>query len=631
VITNSGAPATLSIVRANYGFGGTIAGPISLLIPSGGGAYQVLSGNNTYTGLTTVASGSSLEIWNTNVLGTVGVGTILTNASLSMKGLQSTMVFAPEPLSVGGTCYLYLNTDSTLTNAIWTGPIALASNSVFNITRAGGTGKLSLIDLQASITGSGALTKWDTNTAVMLSGANDYSGGTTLTSGLLKLGSATGLGTGPVTLTLGQLDLNGRSATIGSLSGTTNGVIVDLSAGSGVTNTLTVNQTVNGNMLGAISNGLNKTLAFVKTGNAVLTLSATNTFQGPVAINGGTLKLGVAAALTGNVATVTVNSGGTLDLYYQSLNNGSRTVVIAGPGAAGQSGALANTGVGGSEAQVFNLTLSDDASIGSTGNKLNIYGTLNGGGHVLTVVGTGEINIRPNNGFVNLAGVTVNSGLFRLESSQNWAGPYTVNAGGKLDTYGTPRTEAGAVNLNGGRLLNGGTGQMPATWTGAFSLTGTSVVDTTGGNITISNAVSGAGALTKIGTNTLALCGACSFGGALCVSNGTVTLNGSLAHANIAVVSNAVFNGSGTVHARIVNGVSDTVAVKGAINLTGLSLVLDVSGLPSGAGPYTLVDATNGALVGRFAAVADVPAGYAVAYYGNKVQLVSSGTLIKVY
>ena len=111
---------------------------------------------------------------------------------------------------------------------------------------------------------------------------------------------------------------------------------------------------------------------------------------------------------------------------------------------------MANTGVGGSEAQVYYLTLSDDATIGTTGNKLNIYGTLNGGGHVLTVAGTGEINIRPNNGFVNLAGVTVNSGLFRLESSQNWAGPYTVNAGGKLDTYGTSRTKAGNVNLNGG-------------------------------------------------------------------------------------------------------------------------------------------------------------------------------------
>ena len=630
VVTNSGALATLSIVRANVGFGGTIAGPISILIPSGGASYQILSGNNTYTGLTTVASGSSLEVWNTNALGAVSTGTILTNASLSMKGLQSTMTFAPEPLSVGGACYLYLNTDSTLTNAIWTGPIALASNSVFNITRAGGTGRPSLIDVRSAITGSGALTKWDTNTAVMLSGANDYSGGTTLTSGMLTLGSATGLGTGPVTLTLGQLDLNGNSAMIGSLSGTTNGVIVDVSTGTG-TNTLTINQTVAGTMAGAISNGLNKTLALVKTGNAVLTLSATNTFQGPVAINGGTLKLGVAAALTGNVSTVTVNSGGTLDLYYQSLNNGSRTVVIAGPGAAGQSGALANTGVGGSEAQVYNLTLSDDASIGSTGNKLNIYGTLDGGGHVLTVAGTGEINIRPNNGFVNLAGVTVNSGLFRLESNQNWAGPYTVNAGGKLDTYGTPRTEAGNVILNGGRLVNGGTGQMPATWTGAFSLTGTSVVDTTGGNITISNAVSGAGALTKIGTNALALCGTCTFGGALCVSNGTVTLNGSLAHANVAVVSNAVFNGSGTVHARVVNGIPDTMVVTGAINLAGLSLDLDVSGLPPGTGPYTLVDATGGTLVGRFAGVFDVPAGYAVAYYGKKVQLVSAGTTLKVY
>ena len=250
---------------------------------------------------------------------------------------------------------------------------------------------------------------------------------------------------------------------------------------------------------------------------------------------------------------------------------------------------------------------------------------------MLTVAGTGEINIRPNNGFVNLAGITINSGLFRLESNQGWTGTYTVNAGGKLDTYGTPRTEAGNVVLNGGRLLNGGTGQMPATWTGAFSLTGTSVVDTTGGNITISNAVSGTGALTKIGTNTLALAGACSFGDALCVSNGTVTLNGSMSHANVTVASGATLNGSGTVHARVVNGAADKTVVNGTLNLSGLTLDMDVTGALIGKGPFTLVDASAGTLVGHFAAVLDVPAGHSVTYAGSKVLLLSAGTLIRLY
>jgi len=629
VITNSGSLATLSIIRANYGFGGTIAGAINLLVPAGGGSYQVLSGNNTYTGTTTVISGS-LEVWNTNVLGSISAGTSLTNGSISMKGLQGVMNFAAEPLSVNGSCYFYLNTDSILTNANWTGPIALASNAVFNITRAGGAGKPSLINLQGSITGAGAITKWDTNTVVMLSGANDFSGGTTLTSGLLLLGHPNGLGTGPVALNTGVLDLNGNSATIGALSGTTNGAIVDLSAGTG-TNTLTINQATSSTATCAISNGLNKTIALTKTGAGILTLNATNTFQGAVTINGGTLRMGVAAALTGNVSTITINSGGTLDLYSQSLNNGSRTVVIAGPGAAGQSGALVNT-ANGAEAQVYNLALTDDAAVGSTGNKLNIYGILNGNGHVLTVGGAGEINIRPNNGFSNLAGITINSGLLRLESSQNWTGTYTVNAGGKLDSYGANRIEAGNVFLNGGKLLNGGTGQMPAFWTGAFSLAATGLVDTAGGNITISNAIAGTGALIVTGTNTLTVCGTNTFSGWLCISNGTVTLkNASLAHANITVVSNAVLNGNGTLHTRIAEGVADHAVIKGTLNLNTFVLDLDVTGTLQGGAPFTLFEATEGGtLSGHFQQILDVPAGYTIAYKENTVQLVCAGTIFSI-
>ena len=624
LVTNTGAEATLTILRASQTFGGTIAGPINLVIPAGGSGYQILSGTNSYTGLTTVYS--ALEAWSTNALGATSAGTILTNGStLVLKGTSNPMTYAPEPLTVYNSSYLGLNVDATLRDAVWTGPVTLAPGATLNVQLQGAN--TSSVTIVSAITGAGAIAKADAKLTLKLSGTNDYGGGTTLGAGSLILGSATGLGTGPVTLTSGLLDLNGNGAVIGSLSGGANSVIVDFSAGTGTTNTLTVNQTIAGNMLGSVSNGLNKTLSFVKSGNAVLTLSNTNTFQGPVTINGGTLRLGVAAALTGNVATVTVNSGGTLDLYSQSLNNNSRTVVIAGPGASGQSGALVNT-ANGAEAQVYNLTLADDATIGSTGNKLNVYGTLNGGGHVLTVAGTGEINIRPNNGFANLAGITINSGLFRLESNQGWTGTYTVNAGGKLDTYGTPRLEAGSVNLNGGRLVNGGTGAMPATWTGAISLTGTCVVDTVGGNMILSNAVTGAGALTKISTNTLTLAGACSFGDALSVSNGMVTLNGSMSHANMTVANGATLNGSGTVHARVVNGAADKTVVNGTLNLTGLTLDLDVTGSLIGKGPFTLVDATDGTLVGRFAAVLDVPAGHSVAYTGTKVVLLSSGTLI---
>ena len=623
LVTNTGSAVTLTIMRANQAFGGTIAGPISLVIPTGGSSYQILSGNSTYTGTTTVYG--SLEAWGTNALGATSAGTVITNgAGFSLKGMAEPMTYAPEPLTFYGSSGFSINTDGTLRNPTWTGPITLSAGSVVTVSRGGAyTGSLTIV---SAITGGGSLIKTDASMTLALSGANDYTGGTTLAVGTLKLASASALGVGSVTVNGGVLDLNGTSATVGSLGGA-GGVIVDTSAGAGTT-TLTVNQAVSATCGCPILNGVAKTVAFIKTGNGILTLSNTNTFAGPVTVSGGTLKLGVLPAIT-NSSSIAVTSGGTLDINSLNLNNGSRTIPIAGPGAAGQSGALVNTGAG-NEALVYNVTLTDNAAMGSTGNKLNIYGILNGGGNALTVAGTGEINIRPNNGFVNLAGITVNSGLLRLESNQNWPGTYTVNAGGKLDTYGASRTEAGSVSLNSGRLANGGTGQMTATWTGAISLAGTSVVDTVGGDMVLSNAVTGAGGLTKASTNTLTLAGACSFGGALSVSNGTVTLNGSLAHANITIASGATVNGSGTLHARLVNGVADKTVVYGKLNLSGLTLDLDVTGSPHGS-PYTLVDATGGTLVGRFATVLDVPPGYTVAYQGQKVVLLAAGSMIRVY
>jgi autotransporter-associated beta strand protein len=626
LVTNTGAKATLTITRASKSFGGTIAGPIDLVIPAGSSGYQILSGTNSYTGLTTVYS--ALEAWSTNALGATSAGTILTNNStLVLKGTSNPMTYAPEPLTVYGSSYLGINVDATLRSATWTGPITLASGSTLSFQLQGSS--TSSLAVVSSITGPGAISKSDSKMVLLLSGANDFGGGTTLGAGPLILGSATALGTGSVTVTSGLIDLNGNSATLGSLSGGSSSAIIDTSAGSGTT-TLTINQTTAGTMSGALSNGLTKTLALVKTGPASLTLNNTNTFTGAATISGGTLKIGTQSALQ-NVGNIAVTSGGTLDLNAQSLNDNVRTISIAGPGASGQSGALANTG-NSTEAQIYKLTLTGDATVGSTGSKLNVYNLLNGGGYSLTVAGTYEVNIRLNNAFQNLTGITINSGLLRLESSQAWTGTYTVNPGGKLDTYGAGRIEAGNVFLNGGRLANGGTGQMPAFWSGAFSLSGTTVVDTVGGNISISNAVSGTGGLIKISTNTLAVTGACTFDGALCVTNGTFTLNGSMAHANILVASNAVFNGSGTLHARIVNDTPDAMVVNGSADISKFALDLDVTGaLTPGHGPYTLVDATHGTLIGRFVRTYDVPSGYAVAQYGNTVQLVSAGTLIRLY
>ena len=68
----------------------------------------------------------------------------------------------------------------------------------------------------------------------MLSQANTYSGGTTISGGVLQLGNSTALGTGSLTVnTSGTLDLHGYGPSITVLSGS--GTI--LNATSGASNT----------------------------------------------------------------------------------------------------------------------------------------------------------------------------------------------------------------------------------------------------------------------------------------------------------------------------------------------------------------------------------------------------------
>ena len=73
-------------------------------------------------------------------------------------------------------------------------------------------------------------------------------------------------------------------------------------------------------------------------------------------------------------------------------------------------------------------------------------------------------------------------------------------------------------------------------------------VDTTGGNITLTGVLSGAGGkLTKAGSGTLTLSGANTYTGSTAVNGGTLVVNGSLAAASAVTVANgATLGGNGT-------------------------------------------------------------------------------------
>ena len=73
----------------------------------------------------------------------------------------------------------------------------------------------------ATIGGAGGLTKTDTGTLI-LTGADSYTGGTTVDAGTLRLGAGGSLATtGALIVNGGSFDIeNGSGQTVGSLTGT---------------------------------------------------------------------------------------------------------------------------------------------------------------------------------------------------------------------------------------------------------------------------------------------------------------------------------------------------------------------------------------------------------------------------
>ena len=122
----------------------------------------------------------------------------------------------------------------------------------------------------------GSLVKVGTGT-LTLTGANTYSGGTTINAGLVNFSAAGNFGTGMVTLNGGGLqwaagtttDISSRLAPLGASGATfdTNG------------NTVT------------LATGLSGTGGLTKQGEGLLNLTGNNTYTGPTTVNAGTLKV----------------------------------------------------------------------------------------------------------------------------------------------------------------------------------------------------------------------------------------------------------------------------------------------------------------------------------------------------
>ena len=290
VTLNSGNVLPSSVTFQNnqktYTISGTasITGNTGLSLTNGG--TLVIENINTFTGLTSIGPGLTLQLGNAGV----GPDGALPNTTISDSGslvysLTGQQTFAnpitgPGVLQLNSGAVTLTSTGNTYSGGttISGGTLQVGDGLTTNGSLLGQVTDNSLLvfanyasqTFGGTISGSGAVTKSGQGLLTLLT-ANSYSGGTTISAGTLALG-------------------NGQPGQDASLAGT----VADNSV-------LAFNYASNETFAGAIGgNG-----AVVTLGSRTLTLINNETYSGPTTISAGTLVLGngiSSGAVAGNIA-----------------------------------------------------------------------------------------------------------------------------------------------------------------------------------------------------------------------------------------------------------------------------------------------------------------------------------------
>jgi len=414
----------------------------------------------------------------------------------------------------------------------------------------------------------------------VVSGANTYTGNTTVNAGTLAF-SNTGNGSTTSANSLGQSSNVAANLVLGNASTlkytgtggstdrlfTVNGATAALDAsGSGAINYTntgalaygTANQTRNlgltgnntgSNTLAALiaDNGSGAT-SVTKSGTGTWMLANNNTYTGATIINGGVLNAaslangGSASAIgqSSNTASNLIMNGGTLQYTGSASASTDRLFTI---GSGGATLDASGTGSG-------SLTFSNVGSLAFANNTAPASLTLTGTGN-----GTLDAGLSDSGSGVNLTSLVKNgSGTWLLNNVYSYTGGTTVNNGTLQIAQTNALATASNLTVNGGSFDVQANSQIFDT----VNQTGGSL-DGAGGALYVNNYNAQAGSVTTnilvnnnlnkngTGITTIAAASTVYVTGVANVNAGTLIVNGALTSSSVVVSAGATLGGSGVV------------------------------------------------------------------------------------
>jgi autotransporter-associated beta strand protein len=430
-VTDNG---TLAFDRSDaVTFSGAISGTGSLA--QLGSGTVTLTGNNTYSGVTTISAGT-LQIGNGGTTGSI-VGNVADNGTLAFDRSDA-VTFSGAISGTGSVLQLGSGTVTLTGNSTYAGGTTISAGTL-QIGNGGTNGSITgivndngilafdrsdAVTFSGVITGAGSLVQLGSG-ALVLTANHTYSGGTTISAGTLQLGNGGTSGS-----IIGNVTDNGSLAFDRSDSFTFTGAI----SGTG-----TVDQ----------------------IGTGTLTLTGSNTYSGPTNVSSGTLRAGSATAfsaisafsLTGlsvldlngfdaSIGSLTGVAGATVSLGAHTLTTGgdNTSTLFAGTILGLGGGGLVKIGTG-----IFTLAGANTYPGGTTVGNGTVVAAASG------ALGSGPVS------------VTGASSNLQINSSVTLNNLVSLNNGGTLNNSGLLNEGSANLNVtNGGTIVNNPSGTITA-------------------------------------------------------------------------------------------------------------------------------------------------------------------------